>query len=568
MAGNQKNRVGPAGVDRRDILRGCALAGAPIIMAPGAEAQQRVPPDAQEPRRQVRSGRGIAEAETEAGRVAGYLSGDITIFKGVPYADATGGSARFLPPRPHPGWSGVRSSLHYGPVCPQDKGRGRWNDEEAFIFQWNDSVEDEDCLRLNVWTPGLDQARRPVMVWLHGGAFAAGSGHDLPAFDGENLARRGDVVVVTLNHRLNLLGFLDLSHLGEPYAASGNVGMLDIVAALRWIRDNIGRFGGDPERVMIFGQSGGGAKVSTLMAMPAARGLFHRAAIMSGSFVRANSPERSRRLTDLLLRELEIGDDVVASLQARPYGDLLKAADRVLGRENPPFPGFLDVRMIPQRLEFAPVMDGTILPTAPFGPGAPAASRDLPVLIGSTRNEFVSGINQPAVQDMTEAELMARAEAFQPGEGETLVSAFRATTPAATPFDVWARIATAPIRKSVIAQAAARAASGGAPAFVYRFDWSTPVLDGRPAAFHCIDIPFVFANADRCASMTGGGPDARRLSGQLADAFIGFARSGDPNHPALPTWRAFDPQDEATLIVDDPVTVVSAPDRAELSVVR
>lgn len=557
MVGDKRDQPVGAAIGRRSLLRGAGLVGAGGLLAATQPAMAGIRTGSSAggapavTSDTVRAGRNQAAVDTRQGRVEGYVSGDILTFKGLPYADTTAGENRFMPPRPPKPWPGVRSARSYGRVAPQDKGTGRLNDEEAFIFDWNDSVEGEDCLRVNIWTPGLDDRRRPVMVWLHGGGFAAGSGHDLPAFDGENLARRGDAVVVNLNHRLNLLGFLDLSAYGERYARSANVGMLDIVAALQWIKANIAAFGGDPDRVMIFGQSGGGAKVSVLMGMPAAKGLFHRAGVMSGSFSMLNTRESSRRLAQLLLAELGLDGSDVDRLQSLPYAQLRTAADAVLNRENRPFPGFVDVRQIAARLDFAPTVDGVDLPAAPFRPNAPALSSDVPMLIGSTLNEFVSGINQPDVEAMNEAELLARAERFVPGHGSQAVAAFRARTPEASPFDIWSRMATAPVRQSAVDQARVKAADGGAPAFLYWFTWQTPILDGRPRAFHCLDIPFVFDNTDRCASMTGGGPRARQLAGQLSDAFIAFARSGDPNHPGLPPWTAFAGTRETSMTIDD-----------------
>ena len=394
------------------MLKGVALAVGGLSIPMLAEsAAATSSPEARATNRQdeLTAGAGIAEAETRSGKVAGYRAHGIFAFKGIPYGDTTAGANRFLPPRPPKAWAGVRSSRSYGTVAPQDKGTGRLNDEEAFLFQWNDSVEGEDCLRVNVWTPGIaDKAKRPVMVWLHGGGFAAGSGNDLPAFDGHNLAKRGDVVVVTLNHRLNLLGFMDLSNHGSAYAQSGNVGMLDIVAALAWVRDNIAAFGGDPGRVTIFGQSGGGAKVSTLMGMPAAKGLFHRAIVESGSFRLSNTQERSRRLADLTLRELGVSGTDLERLQTMPYADLVRASDAVMKRENKPMGPVFDMRRMASNLGFGPVLDGDVLPGSAFGPDAPGITADVPMIIGTTLNEFVTGINHPEYETMTMDELRGR----------------------------------------------------------------------------------------------------------------------------------------------------------------
>jgi len=548
----QHDSLRPTGIGRRSLLRGVAglTGGAAILSTTQAEATP-VSTASDLAGDKVRAGRGLARASTRQGEVEGYVSGDIFTFKGVPYADETGGEHRFLPPRPPKPWTGVRSARSYGPVAPQDKGTGRLNDEESFVFNWNDSVSNEDCLRLNVWTPGLDAERRPVVVWLHGGGFAAGSGHDLPAFDGENLARRGDVVVVTLNHRLNLLGFLDLSAYGERYARSANVGMLDIVAALEWIRDNIHAFGGDPGRVTVFGQSGGGAKVSVLMGMPRAKGLFHRAVVMSGSFGMANTRATSRRLAASLLRELGLTDDELDRLQSLPYARLRAAADAVLAGQNRPFPGFVDVRPANMRVDFAPTVDGDDLPDMPFRPNAPSLSAGVPMMIGSTLNEFAHGINHPDIEAMGETELMLSVEQFAPGQSARIVAAFRATTPDASPFDLWSRIVSAPVRQAAVDQAAAKASAGSAPAYLYWFTWRTPILDGRPRAYHCLDIPFIFANTDRCATMTGGGARARDLSLKMTDAFLAFARNGNPSTASGVVWPAFQPGRERAMIFDD-----------------
>jgi len=548
---------------RRDLLKGATLiaaasAGSVAMAAPGGPAPAATADDA------VAARAGLAVVETRSGKVAGYVRDHIHIFKGMPYGDTTEGANRFLPPKPPRPWSGVRSSRQYGFVCPQDKGTGRQNDEEAFIFQWNDSIEGEDCLRLNVWTPGInDSGRRPVMVWLHGGGFEAGSGNDIPAFDGENLARRGDVVVVTLNHRLNLLGFLDLSKYGERYAQSGNVGMLDIVAALEWVRDNVAAFGGDPNRVLIFGQSGGGAKVGTLTGMPSAKGLFHRAVVESGSFAFANTPDKSRRLADLMLAELGVTAANLDPLHTLPYAELQRASVAALRTANGPADGPLDIGRMASRLMFSPVADGQVLPEPPFGPKAPAVSSDVPMIIGTTLNEFTTAMNHPEYESMTEGELTARTDAMFPSRGANIVAAFRQRTPEVSPFDIWSRIGSASVRQAAVDQAASKSAQGGAPAYLYWFTWQTPIFDGRPRAFHCAEIPFVFHNTDFCDHMTGGGSRARALGDLMADTWIQFARTGDPNHPGLPNWSPFVRGPAATMIFDDETRLELNPDGGE-----
>jgi para-nitrobenzyl esterase len=512
----------------------------------------------------IRAAAGTAEVVTASGAVSGYVRKGIFTFKGIPYADSTEGERRFLPPIKPKTWSGVRSCRQFGYVCPQAARTGWVNDEEAFLFSWDDGVQSEDCLHLNLWTPGInDGKRRPVMVWLHGGGFTAGSGQELLSYDGENLARRGDIVVVTLNHRLNVFGFLDLSKYGEQYAASANVGMLDIVAALEWVRDNIAKFGGDPALVTVFGQSGGGGKVSALMGMPAATGLFHRAIVESGSMLRAAEQEKSQRLADWIVAELGLTRDTIDRINTLPFQQVLQAGQKVLREHNPMPTGIPNFRKLADRLGFAPVVDGNVLPAHPFEPQASALSADVPMIIGTTLNEFVTALNHPEYENMTSADLEQRVRAAFGDKAPQVLAAFRRRTPNAKPFDVWSRVAASSVRQSALAQAAAKAAAGRAPAYVYWFTWQTPILDGRPRAFHCSEIAFVFDNTDRCENMTGGAADARALAAIMSEAWIHFARTGDPNHAGMPKWPAFSTSSSPTMIFDNRSRAENGPDADE-----
>jgi para-nitrobenzyl esterase len=488
--------------------------------------------------------------EIETGKVRGYVDRGIFTFKGIPYADTTAGANRFIPPQKAKPWQGIRSSMQFGSVCPQPKRTGWHNDEEAWLFSWDDGVPGEDCLRVNVWTPAIhDEGKRPVMVWLHGGGYTAGSGQELLSYDGENLARRGDVVVVTLNHRLNVFGFLNLSRYGSRYEESANVGMLDVVAALEWVRDNIARFGGDPNQVTIFGQSGGGGKVTALMAMPSAVGLFHRAIVESGSLLRGATEEQSEELADKFLKNLGLDASTIDRIQEIPF-EQLEAASVAVTTHPMPASGIIDFRHAGSLLGWAPVVDGKVLPRQPFDPDAPAISAHIPLLVGTTLNEFVTATNHPEYMQMTDAELQSRVQAVFSDKAEKVIDACKAIYPNAIPFELWSIIAVSSVRGSALTQARLKAAQGAAPAYCYQFVWQTPVLSGRPMAFHCSEIAFVFDNTDRCENMTGGGPAARDLAAKVSEAWIHFARTGDPNHSGLPRWTPFSSETNATMVFD------------------
>jgi para-nitrobenzyl esterase len=501
-----------------------------------------------------------AIVETTAGKVRGFTRNGIYTFKGIPYGGPTGPNARFMPPTKPAPWSGVRSSMAYGYVCPQEPRLGWGRDELAWLFDWDDGRPGEDCLRLNIWSPGLnDNRKRPVMVWLHGGGYAAGSGQEQPGYYGENLSRRGDVVVVSLNHRVGALGFLNLGEFGEKYASSANVGMLDIVAALEWVRDNISNFGGDPGNVTIFGQSGGGGKVTVLMAMPAAQGLYHRAIVQSGSLMRQLTPKRSAELRAAVFEKLGLTDSQFDQLQTIDLDRLIAAGVAAVRKLAPP-PGTGNIL---DWIGWQPTVDGHILPTDAFDPVAPAISANVPMMIGTCLNEFSMSIFDPKLELLTDAELNARAAALFGNRSGKIVDAFRRGHPNAKPI-VLLELMTNRFRLLAVQQAERKAALGAAPTFLYLFAWESPVLDGRYRSFHCLEIPFAFYNTDVYASATGGGPDARNLAGKVSDAWISFARKGDPNHGGLPKWPAFKSDESATMIFDKKCEVKNGPDREEL----
>lgn len=497
---------------------------------------------------------------TTAGQVAGYIENDVYIYKGIPYAKAE----RFMPPTAPDAWEGIRSSRAYGPTCPQAKRMGWYSDESAFSFNWDDGFPDEDCLRVNVWTPGVnDGKKRPVMVWLHGGGYSAGSGQELPSYDGTNLAKNHDVVVVTLNHRLNVLGFLDLSSFGQKYARSGNVGLLDLVAALQWVHANIGAFGGDPANVTIFGQSGGGGKVSTLLATPSAKGLFHKAIVQSGSMLRTMEARYSRLIGEETVRLLGLDAAHVDSLARVPYDKLLAAGEKAVATvrrqaEQEGVSTFI--------FGWAPTVDGSVLPAQPFDPAAPAQSKDIPVMIGTTLHEFTASTYVPAFRNIAEDKAVGMLRAKYGDRTDEFVSLFSKVYPDHQPKDLLDVDFT--FRPGAVEQANLKAAQGGAPVYMYLFAWESPVMDGILRSTHCMEIPFVFDNALRHASMTGGTPEAEALARKMSTAWANFARTGNPNGEGVPQWPAYTPDGGETLWFDNTCTIKHHHDRELLEFVR
>ena len=501
-----------------------------------------------------------AVVSTTKGKLAGYFQDGLCIFKGIPYARAE----RFQAPQPLEAWDGIRSSRQYGPVCPQPDRQGWANDEIAFAFNWDDGWSSEDCLRLNIWTPKTgDSGKRPVMLWLHGGGYTAGSGQELPSYDGASLAASENVVVVSINHRLNVLGFLDLSAFGEKYAKSGNAGLLDIVAALEWVRDNIANFGGDPSNVTIFGQSGGGGKVTTLLATPSAKGLFHKAIIQSGSMLRTMESKYSRKIGVATVKNLNLDASNMDKIAEVPYKELLAAGEKAIAQvkeeaEKDGVATFI--------FGWAPTVDSVVLPAQPFDPQAPAISADIPLIIGTTRHEFTMTTYVPAMRNISREDAVKILEKSY-GEGTArFLELFGKAYPGYKPADLLD--ADFVFRPGALEQAIRKCRQGGAPVYMYMFNWESPVLDGILRSTHCMEIPFVFNNATRHASMTGGGEDAVRLAAKMSRSWANFARTGRPEAEGLPEWTAFDCENRATMFFDNECRIVCNHDKELIDFIR
>ena len=481
-----------------------------------------------------------------------------------------------MPPAPADPWTGIRNALAYGRVCPQEDSAHfitdgqnlARSDEDAFLLHRGCavSVPGEDCLRVNIWTSEINgNGKRPVMVYMHGGGFSSGSGHDLLSYDGESLARNHDVVVVNHNHRLNVYGYLNLGAIGgDEFADSANVGMLDIIAVLRWVQTHISTFGGDPGNVTIFGQSGGGGKVAALMAMPRAKGLFHRAVIQSGPFLRALSPDYSEEVAEALLKELGVARSQVRELQTIPV-DRLSGAATEAARKT--VAAHTSTRASFGETGWGPTVDGRSLLHHPFDPDGLAISSNIPLITGTNLNESTNGLDRPGVTDMTVDEMVQLVRQAYGGQSDAIIDAYRAEYPTGTPFSLWAAIEASRWRIPAFAQAARKAALGAAPAFSYIYSWRTPSLDRRPGPFHAAEISFVFDNAELCDHYSAGDPSAFVLSKQMSTAWVSFARTGNPNHEGMPHWPAYAPDTRGTMYFDSPCFVRNHPEGRGLRII-
>lgn len=507
---------------------------------------------------QLVTGENVAVVSTEAGRVRGYISNGVYTYKGIPYGEAKRFEAA-AKPKP---WQNVRSSMTYGPVAPLIDLNRPVRDETAFVFDHSWGYTSEDCLVLNVWTPGIsDGKKRPVMFWIHGGGFITGSSQELPSYDGENLAKTGDVVVVSINHRINILGFLDLSAYGEKYKYSANQSVLDMKVALEWVQTNISNFGGDPANVTIFGQSGGGAKVNTLMAMPSAKGLFHKAINQSGAH-RATMLDKSttQLIAAEVLRELNLSSEKVDEIQTVPFPELSAAGKKAmqtisdkLKADGKPIGG--------SGISWEPSVDGNLLPYQLMSDEALQLSKNVPLLIGTLKNEFMASLgagltnaSMDKIIDYVKNQYKEKADGYL----KVAKEAYPDYSKPSDLIDIDTRFRPGAIRwantKSGI--------QGGAPVYMYLFDWQSPVLDGKYKAFHCMEIPFCFNTIQKAKNMTGGTKEAQALADKISAAWVNFAKTGNPNHKGLPNWPVYNSISTSTMHFNNACAVKPQQDKA------
>jgi para-nitrobenzyl esterase len=483
--------------------------------------------------------------DTKLGKLEGQASGRSVSFLGIAYGADTGGEKRFLPPQPAASWPGIKKADRFGNRCAQSE--TVLSGEVATVMSFSTLPVSENCLFLNVWTPHIGHIKRPVMVWLHGGGFSTGSGGE-KYYDGSNLSANNDVVVVTLNHRLGRFGYLYLgAEAGSKYADSNLAGMLDIIQALQWVKENIEGFGGDPGNVTVFGESGGGAKVSVLMAMPNAAGLFHKAIIASGAAIHLPTIAEATAARDKLLASLNLKLADLSKLASMTMRDLIDAkADAGL-------------------MAFSPAIGGNLLPVQPFSSGTLSPSAQVPIMVGSNKDEAtIFFLSDPAWQTMTEQDLLKKVTASVGAErAERVIDVYRSDTPRETPMYIWASIATDQMfTNNSIALVERKLAQKAAPVYMYKVGWDTPVLGGKLRTPHGVDLPFVFDNVDVSAGLVGSGPRQDQMARLMSRSFAAFARTGNPNVKGYPNWPPYTIAQRETFIYDIPPHVVSDPNSA------
>ena len=510
---------------RREFINYTALAGAGLLIEDRLAFGQTHTPG--------------ATVATSAGRLRGYVDTGVHTFKGVPYGASTAGANRFMPPQKPQPWTGVRDAFDFGQRAPAPVG----GEPDEMLSVDPREAQGEDCLVMNIWTPNPSSGRRPVMVYFHGGGFASGSG-SYAIYSGRELARKHNVVAISVNHRLNVFGFLYLADYGGKWAEASNAGILDGVRALEWIKENIGRFGGDPGNVTIFGQSGGGQKVSTLMAMPAAKGLFHRVIVQSGAGLTGAPKAQAVRTTEQLLQRLKLTSSQIDQLQTLPTKQLLDAIAAQPGAALGSGGGALN---------FGPVVDGKSLPGDPFQPTAPAMSASVPMIVGTTATEVTFFAPDAQLKPIDDATFKARVKALlrvDDAKTDEMIALYRKAQPGRDNIDLFLRMSTdnSFFRAGVDTQAERKAAQNAAPVYMYRFEYYSPVREGRLKSMHCMEIPFVFDNLEAGKVYTGISPAAQKLADQMSAAWVAFAKTGSPDHAGIPKWTPFTATSRQTMV--------------------
>ena len=546
MATRERTGMRAVNRSRRSVIKaglaGLVAAGAgrmPIAEA-SAAAQSARPSAGIGPSARL-NGPLFFDVETTNGVVRGMANTGIKVFRGIPYGADTSGANRFMPPRKPAPWTGARAAMGYGPISPQTP--SGYRSDYAQLIMWDRHVGcggmGEDCLSLNVYTPGVnDGGKRAVLVSFHGGGWATGSAN-APMYDGGQLSLLGDVVVVTVNHRLASFGYTHLAAAGAPeeFKSAGVCGVMDMVASLEWVRDNVAAFGGDPSRVMIFGQSGGGSKTSTLLATPAAKGLFHRAAVQSGSTLRIADEADAAKAADQFIKKLGLARNRIADIQRLPWEQLLEAQAGI----NP---------------GFTPVMDGRYLPHHPFDPAAPSESRDVPLIISTTLEDAALRLTN---WDLNDAGLTALLNERYNGKAAEILDLYRAAAPGKTPYLIQAQVFTdTQTRSRAITQAERKAAQGGAGVWMYVWEWATPGFDGKLGAVHGHDVDASF-NLYRNGICGSGRKEGRLMCTRLASTWIAFAKTGTPDNEHIPHWPTYDSTARATMVFDTNTRVVNDP---------
>jgi len=540
---------------RRNFIQSLGVGVTGLGMAQQAAATTFEPPKSTKPNGDDQIlfvGDNIAVTNTEHGKVRGFILRGIHTYLGIPYGADTSGKNRFMPPQKPSPWKDVKPAVWWGNTAPQIMEKRYSNVYASFVDHWNYDDVSEDCLKINVWTPSLEAQKRPVLVWLHGGGFVNGNGIEQDGYHGENIARLGNVVFCSLNHRLGALGYSHLKAAGG-HAASGNVGNLDMVLALEWVKNNIANFGGDPNNVTIMGQSGGGSKVTTLMNMPSAKGLFHKAVVLSGGSLAGVNKEYAEKLGQKLMEEAGLKQGEIEKLQQIPWRQYIDIADRAVVKMADEAK-----RLNIARGGFSPVADGEYLSDKPFFE-TNHFSADIPLMICSTFNEQSPSRTDAALESVSLADVKEKIKTRFGDKSGEIVEAYAKTFPKARPIDLWTMILSN--RKNAVSIADAKTAQKKAPVYIAWFGWQPPLFDNRMRAFHCSDICFWFYNTDLMITHTGGGKRPRALSDKMSKSLLSFMKTGNPNGGGLPTWKPYSTQNGETMILDDVPALANDPDR-------